>query len=124
MIGNKIHDLAKKLWPINRSIAGEENRKTLKILKKINKKLKVIEYKSNEKVFDWTIPKEWKVKEAWIKDINNKKIIDFKDNNLHLVNYSQPINKKISLKNLKDKIYTLKKKPKAIPYVTSYYEKN
>ena len=124
MIGNKIHNLAKELWPINRSIAGNGNRKTLKILKKINKKLKIIEFKSNKKVFDWTIPKEWDVKEAWIKDMNNKKIIDFKNNNLHLVNYSQPINKKITLKDLRNKIYTLKDKPKAIPYVTSYYEKN
>ena len=94
MIGNKIHKFAKELWPINRSLTGEGNRKTLKILKSICNSLKIREIKSGKKVFDWTIPLEWNVKEAWIKDTNDKVVIDFKKNNLHLVGYSIPVKKK------------------------------
>ncbi len=124
MNGRDIYKLAQKLWPYNRSLAGEENRKTLKILRKVNPKLKIIEYKSGQKIYDWQVPEEWNVKDAWIKNELGKKIIDFKKNNLHLVNYSIPIKKKIQTKELKKKIYSLKKKPNAVPYVTSYYEKN
>ena len=88
MNGRNIYKLAQKLWPYNRSLAGEENRATLKILKKVNPKLKVIEYKSGQKIYDWQVPNEWNVKDAWIKNKFGKKIIDFKKNNLHLVNYS------------------------------------
>ena len=123
MNGRNIYKLAQKLG-YNRSLAGEENRTTLKILKKVNPKLKVIEFKSGQKIYDWQVPNEWNVKDAWIKNKFGKKIIDFKKNNLHLVNYSIPIKKKIQTKELKKKIYTLKKKPNAVPYVTSYYEKN
>jgi aminopeptidase-like protein len=117
-------NLIKKLWPINRSLTGEGNRKTLKILKKFCNSLKIKEVKSGKKVFDWEIPLEWNVKEAWIKNIKNKKIVDFKKNNLHLVGYSMPVKKKILLSELKKKIFSLKKQPNAIPYVTSYYKKD
>ena len=85
--------LGKKLWPLNRSITGNGVNQTLKILKSYNNKLKIIKFKSGKKVFDWTIPNEWEVHEAWIKDENGKKIINFEDNNLHLVGYSSPIKK-------------------------------
>ena len=120
----KMLNLIKKLWPINRSLTGEGNRKTLKILKSICNSLKIKEIKSGKKVFDWTIPLEWNVREAWIKDSNDKVIIDFKKNNLHLVGYSIPVKKKIKLNILKKKIFTLKDQPNAIPYVTSYYKKD
>ena len=94
MTGKQIFKLAQTLWPFNRSLAGNENRKTLKILKSINPKLKIIEYKSGDKVYDWKVPNEWNVKEAWIKDKKGNKIIDFKDNNLHLVNFSTSIKKR------------------------------
>ena len=80
-IGVEIHKLAKELWPINRSITGDGVRSTLKIIKKHLKNLKVYEVKSGTKVFDWTVPKEWKVKEAWIKKPNGEKICDFNSNN-------------------------------------------
>ena len=73
MNGKKILDLAQKLWPYNRSLAGKENRLTLRILKKVNPKLKILEYKSGQKIYDWKIPYEWDVKEAWIKDKFGKK---------------------------------------------------
>ena len=91
----KILKLGKKLWPLNRSITGEGVNQTLKILKSYIKELRVIKFKSGKKVFDWTIPNEWKVNEAWIKDNDGKKIIDFEKNNLHLVGYSSSIKKKI-----------------------------
>tara|TARA_B100000686_G_C16689309_1_gene916665 strand:+ start:145 stop:1443 length:1299 start_codon:yes stop_codon:yes gene_type:complete len=124
MIGKKIHDLCKILWPINRSITGNGVRKTLDILKKKCSEMKIYEVASGTKVFDWTIPNEWNVKEAKILGPGGKKILDFSDNNLHLVGYSTPINKKMSLKELNKHLFSLKEKPKAIPYVTSYYKKN
>ena len=123
MIGKKIHNLALQLWPIARSVAGPGNLKTLKILQKTNPDLKIKGYLSRKKVFDWEIPDEWIIKNAFIQNKDNKKIINFKNNNLHVVNYSKPINQKISLNNLKKKIFTIKNNPKAIPYVTSYYNK-
>ena len=122
--GKKMHDLAKELWPISRSLTGEGNRKTLKILKKVCKNLKIFEINSDTKVFDWKIPNEWVARKAWIKDSKGKKILDFTKNNLHLMGYSIPVHKKINFKELKKKIHILKNKPNAIPYVTSYYNKD
>ena len=85
--------LGKKLWPLNRSLTGQGVNQTLKILKNYNNKLKVINFKSGKKVFDWTIPKVWVVNEAWIKNDFGEKIIDFKKNNLHLLGYSSAVKK-------------------------------
>ena len=101
--GKKMHDLAKELWPISRSLTGEGNRKTLKILKKVCKNLKIFEINSDTKVFDWKIPNEWVARKAWIKDSKGKKILDFTKNNLHLMGYSIPVHKKINFKELKKK---------------------
>jgi len=117
-------NLCKKLFPINRSLTGKGNRKTLSILRDICPDLQIKSFKSNTKVFDWTIPEEWDVKEAYILTPDKKKICSFKDNNLHLVGYSHSINKKISLKELQKNLYSLPTQPNAIPYITSYYEKN
>ncbi len=122
-IGKDIHSLAKVLWPINRSITGNGVRKTLKILKTICNKISIKEVKSGKKVFDWTVPDEWNIREAWIKESNGKKVVDFSKNNLHVMGYSKPINKKLSLRELTKHLYSLQKQPKAIPYVTSYYKR-
>ena len=124
IIGNKIYNLAKYLWPLNRSIASQENLKTLKVLKKINPLLKIKHIQSGKKILGWKVPNEWKIKEGWIKNLKNEAIIDIKNNNLHVMNYSTKIEKTISLSNLKKKIFFLKKLPNAIPYITSYYKKN
>lgn len=124
MIGKKIYNLCKKLFPLNRSLTGDGNRQTLNILKKYYKNLSIKEMKSGSKVYDWQIPLEWNVKEAWIKTPNGNKIADFKKNNLHLVGYSHRIKKLINFKNLKKRLYFLKNQPTAIPYVTSYYKKS
>ena len=86
--------LGKKLFPLNRSLTGPGNLKTLKILKENIPTLKIKKFETGKKVYDWKIPKEWSVNEAYIKDKNNKKIIDFHNNNLHLVSYSIPTKKK------------------------------
>ena len=100
-IGKKIHLLAKKLWQINRSITGAGVRKTLKMLKDICPKIKIYSIPSGTKAFDWVVPNEWNVSEAWVKNSKNKKIINFANNNLHLVGYSIQINKKLKLSELK-----------------------
>ena len=121
-IGKKIFNDIKKLYPLNRSLTGKDTRKTLRYLKKINKNLKILEFRSGTKIFDWKIPSEWNVKSAWI-SYNKKKIIDFKNSNLHLVSYSEPIKKKITYQKLIQNIHYIKNIPNAIPYVTSYYKK-
>lgn len=122
MIGNEIHNLATELWPINRSITGQGVRQTLKIISNILPKLKIYSVPSKTKVFDWVVPKEWFVKEAYIITPSGKKICDFSENNLHLIGYSVPFEGNINLEELKKHLYTLPKQPGAIPYITSYYE--
>jgi len=124
MTVKKYYQLAKhSLFPICRSLTGNGVRKTLKIIKREFPKLKICKIRSGTKVFDWNVPPEWNVKAAYILDKNNKKIVDFKNNNLHLVGYSTPINKFFSKKKLFNHIHSLPKQPKAIPYITSYYKK-
>ena len=121
-IGEEIHNFAKELWPLNRSITGSGVRETLKQTQKILPNLKIHEVASGTQVFDWIVPKEWEVKEAWIKKPNGKKICDFSTNNLHLVGYSKPIHQKISKKELDKHLFSSPEQPSAIPYVTSYYK--
>jgi len=93
---NKYYTICKnKLYPINRSLTGDGVRKTLKLIKKEFKDLKIKKIKSGAKVFDWKVPPEWNLKDAFIKDKNGKKIVDFRKNNLHVVGYSIPIKKLI-----------------------------
>jgi len=122
MIGNKIHSLACKLWPINRSITGDGVRETLDEISKILPALKVHSVPSQTKVFDWTVPKEWVVREAYIITPSGEKICDFSKNNLHLLGYSVPFQGDVSLDELKEHFYTLPDQPNAIPYITSYYK--
>ena len=120
----KYFDLTKKvLYPINRSLTGEGIQKTLKIIKKEFPALKIRKILSGSKVYDWKVPPEWNVSEAYVADKYGNKIIDFKMNNLHLVSYSAPINKLVTKKDLFKNIHYLKKQPNAIPYITSFYKK-
>ena len=125
MLVKKYYHLAKyKLFPICRSLTGNGVRKTLNIIKGEFPKLKIYKVESGAKVFDWRVPSEWNVKDAYVLDKNNKKLIDFKNNNLHLVGYSIPVNKFVKKKELLSRLYSLPKQAGAIPYITSYYKKH
>ena len=122
MIGDEIYQFAKELWPLNRSITGNGLRETLQKVSKHLSKFEIKSVPSGTKVFDWTVPKEWDVKEAYIITPSGMKICDFSENNLHLVGYSIPFEGEISFEELKTHLHTLPDQPNAIPYVTSYYE--
>jgi len=110
-----------RLWPICRSLTGNGNRETLKILSEIVD-LNISEIPSGTACFDWVVPPEWNAKEAWIKDSHGNIIVDFKNNNLHLLGYSVPFKGRMSLSELKSHLYTLPEQPDLIPYQTSYYK--
>jgi len=122
MIGKEIHNLCWQLFNINRSITGNGVRQTLSTLKELIPDLSITEVPTGTSVFDWTIPKEWKVNDAFIISPDGKKICSFKENNLHLVGYSTPIHAKLSLSELQNNLYSLPDQPTAIPYITSYYK--
>jgi aminopeptidase-like protein len=118
---SELETLFDELWPIYRSLTGEGNRQTLRKLSEISK-INELEVPSGSKVFDWTIPPEYTVNEAYIADSFGNRIIDFKENNLHLVSYSNSINAMLSFDELKERLHFLEHMPEEIPYVTSYYE--
>ena len=117
-------NLGKRLFPICRSITGNGVRKTLIIIRDYLPKLKIFEVKSGTKVFDWKVPNEWIIKDAYIKDQKGNKVVDFKKNNLHVVGYSKYVKGWIKYKDLLKKLYYLKGQPKAIPYITTYYKRD
>ncbi|GIV30156.1 MAG: putative polysaccharide biosynthesis protein with aminopeptidase-like domain [Bacteroidia bacterium] len=124
MIEEKIiEEYFDRLFPICRSITGNGVRETLKIISEIIP-LNIHEIPSGTNVFDWTVPKEWNINDAYIITPDGQKICDFKQHNLHVVNYSSPIHKKMTIDELKQHLHTLPNKPNAIPYVTSYYKEN
>ncbi len=122
-IGKEMYDLIKELYPICRSITGNGVRETHKIIENYIS-ISTYEIPTGMNVFDWTIPKEWNIQDAYIQDSSGKKIIDFKKSNLHIVNYSIPIKKKISFTELKNHLHTLPDQPDVIPYLTSYYSED
>jgi aminopeptidase-like protein len=123
MSGAEMYRLIEDLFPICRSITGEGVRETLRILGR-HIPLEIHQVASGTRVFDWDVPKEWNIKRAYVKDSIGRKIIDFDRSNLHVLNYSTPINAKMSLTDLKPHLYTLPECPAWIPYRTSYYNPN
>jgi len=119
-IGPEIYSLIEELYPICRSITGNGVRETLaRIHRKIP--LQVHEVPTGTRVFDWTIPREWNIRDAYIRNSKGERLVDFRKCNLHVVNYSVPVNEKLTLEDLKDRLFTLPNQPKWIPYRTSYY---
>ncbi len=114
----------KDLFPYCRSITGNGIKNSLRYFEKINPEFKRLKFKTGKKVFDWTIPEEWNVKDAYIEHESGKKFAKFKENNLNLVGYSEPVNFTLEKKKLIKKIHTLKQQPNSIPYVTSYYNRD
>jgi aminopeptidase-like protein len=123
-IGHKMYRWATELYPICRSITGPGVRKTLEYIKEIIPELKIKAVPSGTQVFDWTVPDEWSIKSAYIEDEQGDRIVDFKNNNLHVVGYSEPINQWMSLDELSPHLHFLPNRPNSIPYVTSYYVRN
>jgi aminopeptidase-like protein len=121
--GARMYETMRELYPICRSITGNGVRETLRILQR-EIPLTVEEVPSGTRVFDWTIPREWNFKEAYVKNSAGDKIIDAANTNLHLLNYSIPIRKKVSLEELKQHLFSLPDHPDWIPYRTSYYNDN
>jgi aminopeptidase-like protein len=119
--GKQLHDFAAELYPICRSITGDGTRKTLAAIKK-RIPLKISEVPSGTAVLDWTIPKEWNIRDAYIKDAGGTRIVDFHRSNLHVLNYSVPVRATMSLDELKPHLYTIPEKPDWVPYRTSYYK--
>jgi len=122
-LGDEIYSLIRELYPICRSITGEGFRQTLgRVRKEIP--LEVHEVPSGTQVFDWTVPKEWNIRDAYVKNSRGERIIDFKRHNLHVVNYSVPVRRKMSLAELRAHLHTLADQPDWIPYRTSYYKES
>lgn len=121
-VGVRMYELAEELFPICRSITGEGIRYTLNRLKKEVPQIVLHEIPTGTKVFDWVVPKEWEISEAYIEDMKGNRIVDFQKNNLHVVGYSIPIDAIVSGDELQAHLYSLPEHPDWIPYVTSYYK--
>ncbi|MCI5059441.1 MAG: DUF4910 domain-containing protein [Alphaproteobacteria bacterium] len=121
---DRLISFAKEYFPIYRSITGEGVRESLRLIQRHIPDLKIHEVPSGKECFDWTVPEEWNIKDAYILDPDGNKICDFQKNNLHVVGYSTPIDQEVSLEELEKHLHSLPQQPNAIPYVTSYYAKN
>ncbi len=120
--GKQMIKWMKGMWNYPRSLTGHGTRKTLEYLKDINPELNIHSFKSGLKVFDWEIPDEWNIYDAYIEHESGQKFAEFSKNNLHILGYSTPCNMEVTLSKLLPHIYTQPDQPDVIPYVTSYYE--
>lgn len=120
--GLDMHELMRKLWPICRSISGQGVRDSLAIMARELPELKFHEIASGTQCFDWKVPNEWNIRDAYIVAPDGTKICEFKKNNLHVMGYSIPVNTELELEDLQPHLYSLPQLPNAIPYVTSYYK--
>ena len=121
--GNELFKLAERLFPICRSITGNGVRETLQIISE-HILLNIHEVPSGTRVYDWEVPPEWNIQDAWIKNEKGEVIVDFRQSNLHVLNYSIPVHKTVQLHELKEHVFTLPEHPDWIPYRTSYYNRN
>jgi aminopeptidase-like protein len=121
--GEDIYRFISELYPICRSITGEGARETLRLIGK-RIPLEIYEVPSGTPVFDWVVPKEWNIKDAYIKSPQGEKVVDFRNSNLHVINYSVPVHRKISLDELKKHLFAMPEHPDWIPYRTAYYKED
>ena len=121
MKSTELQSLLERLFPINRSLTGDGNRETLRILQETIPDLKITEVPSGTPAFDWIVPQEWRVKCAYVETLEGKRVIDFNSNNLHLVGYSKSFSGVISKDELLSHLHSIPELPNCIPYVTSYY---
>jgi len=121
-LGRQMFDLTAELYPICRSITGEGFRQTQRILQQHVPELQIKSVPSGTQCFDWTVPKEWNITDAYVRGPDGNKVIDFAASNLHVVNYSVPIQRTMPLAELKEHLHTMPEQPHLIPYRTSYYQ--
>lgn len=121
MYGTEMYEFVKRIFPICRSITGNGVRKTLDIMREYAPEIAVHEVPSGTKVFDWTVPSEWNIEDAYVENEAGERVIDFKETNLSVVGYSLPMDEVLSLEELKKIIFVEESQPEVIPYVTSYY---
>jgi aminopeptidase-like protein len=121
--GSAMLDFITELYPLCRSITGEGVRETLRMIQK-RILLEMHEVPSGAKVFDWTVPLEWNVSDAYIMNETGMRVVDFKANNLHVMSYSSPVRKRVTLEELNPHLFSLPDHPEWIPYRTSYYQEN
>ena len=122
-VGTQMHQFIAELYPVCRSITGDGVRETLRTICR-HIPLIIHEVPTGTSVFDWTVPKEWNIRDAYIKDGTGERIIDFRKSNLHVLNYSVPVRRKISREELAEHVFTIPDQPDWIPYRTSYYREN
>ncbi len=123
-LGERLHAFMTRLYPICRSITGPGVRETLEILGERIPGLEVRGVDSGTRAFDWTVPPEWRIRQAWIKGPDGRRVVDFAAHNLHVLNYSIPVRQTLSLDELKKHLHTLPEQPTWIPYRTSYYKRD
>lgn len=121
--GRQMYSLISELYPICRSITGDGFRQSLQMLRR-HIPLEIHEVPTGTPVFDWTVPREWNIRAAYIKNQAGEKIVDFAESNLHVLNYSVPVHRKVSLAELKEHLFSIPEQPDWIPYRTSYYQEN
>jgi len=122
-LANQMYEFAIKIFPLHRSITGNGVRQTLSEIQRIIPDLIIHEVPTGTKAFDWEVPDEWNIRDAYVIDPEGNKVIDYKRNNLHVVSYSIPVNDVMSLEELDKHLYSLTDQPDVIPYVTSYYQR-
>ena len=113
-------DLVRRLYPLPRSLTGDGNRATLRILREVAP-IEVVEVPTGTRVFDWEVPREWNVRDAWIKDASGRRVVDFHESNLHVVGYSTPVRARMTLDELRPHLHSDPAHPRWVPYRTSYY---
>jgi aminopeptidase-like protein len=122
-LGDRLLALVRELHPLCRSLTGDGVRETLAVLRR-HAPLEVHEVPSGTRVFDWTIPDEWNVRDAWISDRAGRRVVDFRRSNLHVVGYSEPVDRRVGRDELLRHLHTLPEHPDWIPYRTSYYQRS
>jgi len=122
-VGREMYQLIADLYPICRSITGDGFRETMEVLRRYIS-LETHNVPSGTKVFDWIVPKEWNIRDGFVKNSKGERVIDFRKSNLHVLSYSMPVKRKMTLAELKEHLFTLPNHPDWIPYKTSYYEAN